>query len=203
MRIHRTLYRKQRKRSGIPIVSLVGYTNAGKSTLLNTLSSADVFVEDKLFATLDPVTRRLTLPDQQHILLTDTVGFIHKLPPTVVAAFKATLEELTEASALVHVVDLTSPHAPEQCQTVEGILTDLDLADRPRITALNKIDMLLPGSMRHDEKSVTKYLSQLGPRAGKNTVLISAEKKWGLDKLGKMIAGILDESHITTPYLTG
>ncbi|GAI11744.1 unnamed protein product, partial [marine sediment metagenome] len=93
IRKHRRLYRQQRKRSGIPIVALVGYTNAGKSTLLNALSRADVFVEDKLFATLDPTTRRLTLPDRNVVLLTDTVGFIRKLPPTIVTAFRATLEE--------------------------------------------------------------------------------------------------------------
>ena len=136
------------------------------------------------------------------VLVTDTVGFIRRLPPTLVTAFKATLEELDEASLLVHVVDITSPHAAEQCQTVEGILAEMKLADKPRITALNKIDILLPGSIGHDEKSVTTYLSRLGPRAEKNTVLISAEKKWGLDKLGIMIAGTLDESHVTAPYLT-
>ncbi|GAI02990.1 unnamed protein product, partial [marine sediment metagenome] len=122
IRKHRRLYRQQRRESGIPIVALVGYTNGGKSTLLNALSQADVFVEDKLFATLDPTTRRLTLPDKNVVLLTDTVGFIRKLPPTIVTAFRATLEELDEANILLHVVDLTSHNAPEQCQTVENIL---------------------------------------------------------------------------------
>ncbi|MBA7577121.1 GTPase HflX [subsurface metagenome] len=182
IRKHRRLYRQQRRESGIPIVSLVGYTNAGKSTLLNALSQADVFVEDKLFATLDPTTRRLTLPDKNVVLLTDTVGFIRKLPPTIVTAFRATLEELSEANILLHVVDLTSHNAPEQCQTVEDILADLNLMDKPRITALNKIDLLLDNSKAWDEKSAINYLSDRDD-VNKDTVLISAEKRWGLGKL--------------------
>ena len=183
VRKHRGLYRQQRRRSGIPVVSLVGYTNAGKSTLLNALSQADVFVEDKLFATLDPTTRRLTLPDKNTVLLSDTVGFIQKLPPTIITAFRATLEELNEASILIHVVDLTSHNAPEQCQTVEDILTELNLMDKPRITALNKIDLLLNSGRTWDEESAIDYLSDRGDVTGENTVLISAEKKWGLPKL--------------------
>jgi len=183
MRKHRRLYRQQRKRSGIPIVALVGYTNAGKSTLLNALSQADVFVEDKLFATLDPTTRRLTLPDKNVVLLTDTVGFIRKLPPTIVTAFRATLEELPEANILLHVVDLTSHNAPEQCRTVEDILADLNLTDKPRITALNKIDLLLDNGQTWDEESAISYLSDRDDVINENTVLISAEKRWGLAKL--------------------
>ena len=182
IRKHRRLYRQQRRESGIPIVALVGYTNAGKSTLLNALSQADVFVEDKLFATLDPTTRRLTLPDKSVVLLTDTVGFIRKLPPTIVTAFRATLEELSEANILLHVVDLTSHNAPEQCQTVEDILADLNLMDKPRITALNKIDLLLDSGQTWDEKSAINYLSDRDD-VNKDTVLISAEKRWGLTKL--------------------
>jgi len=183
IRKHRRLYRQQRRESGIPIVAIVGYTNAGKSTLLNALSQADVFVEDKLFATLDPTTRRLTLPDKNVVLLTDTVGFIRKLPPTIVTAFRATLEELSEANILLHVVDLASHNAPEQCQTVEDILTDLNLMDKPRVTALNKIDLLLDKSKTWDEESAINYLSHRDKVINKNTVLISAEKKWGLTKL--------------------
>ncbi len=183
IRKHRRLYRQQRRESGIPIVALIGYTNAGKSTLLNALSQADVFVEDKLFATLDPTTRRLTLPDKNVVLLTDTVGFIRKLPPTIVTAFRATLEELSEANILLHVVDLASHNAPEQCQTVEDILADLNLRDKPRITALNKIDLLLDNGQTWDEESAINYLSDRDDVSNKNTVLISAEKRWGLDKL--------------------
>ena len=123
VRKHRALYRQKRNKSGIPVVALVGYTNSGKSTLLNALCQADVFTEGKLFATLDPTTRRLTLPDKRAMLLTDTVGFIRKLPPTIVTSFRATLEELDEAALLLHIVDLASPDAAGQCQIVENILT--------------------------------------------------------------------------------
>jgi GTP-binding protein HflX len=186
IRKHRQLYRQQRKRTGIPIVALVGYTNAGKSTLLNALSHADVFVEDKLFATLDPTTRRLTLPDKSVFLMTDTVGFIRKLPPTIITAFKATLEELTEASLLLHVVDLTSHNAVEQCQVVEDILADLELLNKPRVTALNKIDLLLPAGQNWDEEKALKHLAEQTP-ADEDTVLVSAVKGWGLVRLLELV----------------
>ena len=189
VRKHRALYRQKRQRSGIPIVSLVGYTNGGKSTLLNAICKAEIFTEDKLFATLDPTTRRLTLPDKSVVLVTDTVGFIRKLPPAIVTAFRATLEELAEASLLVHVVDLASEDASMQCQTVEDILADLKLVDKPRVTALNKIDRLLSGERDWDEKAALDYLSD--QPLDETTVLISATRRWGLTGLLELISHIL------------
>ena len=193
IRKHRVLYRQKRRKSGIPIVAVVGYTNAGKSTLFNALSHADVFVEDKLFATLDPTTRRLNLPDKSVVLITDTVGFIRKLPPTIVTAFRATLEELTEASLLLHVVDLTSHDAPEQCQTVEDILSDLELMDKPIITALNKIDLLPDGDRTWAEEAVLNHLSDQCGVGNKASVLISAAKRWGLAQLLQLITQTLSK----------
>ena len=185
---HRLLYRQRRQKSGVPVVALVGYTNAGKSTLLNSLSQADVFVEDKLFATLDPTTRRIVLPDRSTILVTDTVGFIRKLPPAIVSAFRATLEELTEASLLLHVVDLSSDNAPEQCQVVEDILVDLDISHKPRITVFNKIDLLAGDDKEWNEEKAIDYLSDQYLPADKDTVLISADKKWGITRLLQLIS---------------
>jgi len=200
VRKHRMLYRQQRKRSGIPIVALVGYTNAGKSTLLNVLSHANVFVEDKLFATLDPTTRRLTLPDNSTVLVTDTVGFIRKLPPIIVTAFRATLEELAEASLLLHVADLASHNAPEQCQAVEDILADLKLMEKPRITALNKIDLLFGNDKSWDEESAIDYLSNQEDFGNENLALISAAKKWGLSHLLELINQVITNQD-TSPGL--
>ena len=142
VRAHRSLYRAQRKQEGLPVVAIVGYTNAGKSTLLNALSDADVLAEDRLFATLDPTTRRIKLPGGTEVLLTDTVGFIQKLPTSLVAAFRATLEETAEADLLLHVVDVAHRNALQQAQTVEHVLREIHAADRPVVTALNKIDLL-------------------------------------------------------------
>lgn len=139
---HRELYRSRRRKAEIPVVALVGYTNAGKSTLLNRLTDAGVIQEDKLFATLDPTTRRIQLPSGRSALVTDTVGFINNLPPTLIAAFRATLEEIEEATVLLHVLDITHPNATEQADTVIEILDDLELDDKPIITALNKVDLL-------------------------------------------------------------
>jgi len=194
IRKHRLLYRQKRQKSGIPVVALVGYTNTGKSTLLNALSQANIFAEDKLFATLDPTTRRLTLPDKSLVLMTDTVGFIRKLPPTIVTAFRATLEELSEASVLLHVVDLAARNAAEQCQAVEDILTELNLTGQPRITALNKIDLLLSSDKEWSEEEAINYLSDRCAPLSENTVLISATKKWGLTRLLELISRTLPQN---------
>ena len=142
VRAHRMRYRAQRKRSRIPTVALVGYTNAGKSTLLNRLASADVFVANQLFATLDPTTRRVGLPGGYQALFTDTVGFIQKLPTTLVAAFRATLEEISDADLLLHVVDISHQNALNQYEAVQETLREIGAAGIPEVTALNKIDRL-------------------------------------------------------------
>ena len=142
VRLHRQQYRARRKRSRIPVVAIVGYTNAGKSTLLNHLADAEVYVADQLFATLDPTTRRVMLPGSNLALFTDTVGFIQKLPTTLVAAFRATLEEIAEADLLLHLVDITHPNAQAQAKAVLQMLNELEADHIPVITALNKIDRL-------------------------------------------------------------
>ncbi len=208
VRKHRALYRRRRARQGVPVVSLVGYTNAGKSTLMRALSGADVLVEDKLFATLDPVTRRVALPHGAAFLLTDTVGFIQKLPTQLVAAFRATLEELAEADLLLHVVDITHPDAAEQAQTVEETLAQLGLADQPRVTVLNKTDLLrgaddrpLDGLERLDE--ARESLRYWRPDA----LLTSAVKGWGLAELLERIEtalGLIEaETAVYPPRRTG
>jgi len=142
VRKHRQQYRNRRKRALIPVVALVGYTNAGKSTLLNCLSKSDVYVANQLFATLDPTTRRVNITDSHIALFTDTVGFIQKLPTTLVAAFRATLEEIAEADLLIHVIDVTHPQAHEQARAVYQTLTEIEADHIPILTALNKIDRL-------------------------------------------------------------
>ncbi|MGE0542732.1 MAG: GTPase HflX [Dehalococcoidia bacterium] len=184
VRRHRQLYRRRRAKQGVSVVALVGYTNAGKSTLMNTLSGAGVLAEDRLFATLDPITRRVEMPSGDYFLLTDTVGFIQKLPTQLVAAFRATLEELSDADLLLHVVDITHPNAAEQAQTVEETLAELDVANKPRLTLLNKIDLLETpdgrgvGSLQ-DLDELRLELARTRPDA----LLISGERGWGLDVL--------------------
>src|SRR6266581_4208813 len=140
VRTHRQLHRERRKSTGAPVVALVGYTNAGKSTLLNALAGASVLAEDKLFATLDPTTRRIRLTGGQEFLLTDTVGFVQGLPTTLVAAFRATLEEVAEADLLVHVVDASSPMMLRQVEAVERTLEEIGAGGLPVVVALNKAD---------------------------------------------------------------
>ncbi|HET6614146.1 MAG TPA: GTPase HflX [Kofleriaceae bacterium] len=138
----RRLRRQRRGNREVPVVSIVGYTNAGKSTLLNALTGSDAVAEDKLFATLDPVSRRLRFPEEREVVLTDTVGFIRDLPPDLVTAFRATLEELSDADLLIHVIDGSDDSYESHIGAVDGVLSDLDLADKPRLLALNKIDRL-------------------------------------------------------------
>ena len=140
----RRLRRSQRTRSGIPVVNLVGYTNAGKSTLLRTLTGAEVLVEHRMFATLDPTSRRLRLPSGREVVLTDTVGFIQDLPDDLARAFRATLEELNDADLLVHMVDVSNPGYPDQILAVQEILEDLALDGIPQILILNKVDLVAP-----------------------------------------------------------
>lgn len=136
----RAVQRSGRRRGGLPLIALVGYTNAGKSTLMNALTDADVQAEDRLFATLDPTVRRVTLADGREALLADTVGFIRKLPHQLVAAFRATLEEVQEADVLLHVVDASNPDAAEQIAAVDAVLDELHVLDKPMVTAFNKLD---------------------------------------------------------------
>ena len=140
VRRHREVTREQRSKNHMPVCALVGYTNAGKSTLLNTLTGASVLEEDKLFATLDPTTRVLNLPGGQKILLTDTVGFIRKLPHNLIEAFKSTLEEAKYADIIVHVVDASSPDRDIQMDVVYKTLKELEVGDKPVVTLFNKCD---------------------------------------------------------------
>ncbi len=191
--MQRELYRRRRARNNVPVVALVGYTNAGKSTLMRSLSGADVLAEDKLFATLDPVTRRLGLPSGEVVLLTDTVGFIQKLPTQLVAAFRATLEELSEADLLLHVIDISHPNAFEHTETVDKTLAELGVAEKPVLLALNKVDALRDedGDTVEDYDHARALILGAGapPR---NVVLISAQERWGLDALRRRIEDALD-----------
>ncbi len=161
VRAHRHRYRAQRQRSAIPVIAIVGYTNAGKSTLLNTLvGSQEVLTADQLFATLDPTTRRVTLPGKRPALFTDTVGFIQKLPTTLVAAFRATLEEITEADLLLHIVDVTHPNARQQIVAVQETLDELNTRDLPVLLALNKVDALDPAQRGEAEARLSELFDQ-------------------------------------------
>jgi GTP-binding protein HflX len=188
VRKHRALYQERRRKAGVPVVALVGYTSAGKSTLLNTLARASVPVTHTLFSTLDPVTRRILLPDGRKVLLTDTVGFINKLPPTVVAAFGATLEELHEADLLVHVVDITHPGAARQTETVESVLSELGLKGKHRLTAVNKMDLVVKSEEELMKLSAADYLTKLVGIAPNDVALVSAARGWGLVELLKKIS---------------
>jgi GTP-binding protein HflX len=176
----------RRERSGLPVAALVGYTNAGKSSLLNALTGAGVLVQNKLFATLDPTTRRLKLPGGREALLTDTVGFIRKLPHALVAAFRATLEGIEEASLILHVVDSTHPHASEQIAAVQAVLAGLQVAQTPVLLVWNKIDLLPPGAP-----------SPVLGSPHEHALAISAKNGTGLDVMLAKTEAILGESLVT------
>ncbi len=171
VRVHRRLVRDRRKATGYPVVALVGYTNAGKTTLLNRLTGADRQAADQLFVTLDPAARLVSVSGHAPFILTDTVGFIRKLPHQLVAAFKATLEELQEADLLVHVVDASHPGLDDQVAAVESLLGELELGDRPTIVALNKVDRAA------DDGAMSRLAERL------NGVAISARTGQGVDLL--------------------
>ncbi len=196
VRAHRSRHRLQRKRSQIPTVALVGYTNAGKSTLLNYISSADVYVADQLFATLDPTTKRVNLPDNHVCLFTDTVGFIQKLPTQLIAAFRATLEEINEADLLLHIVDITHTSAQSQWQSVQDTLALLKADGIPTITVLNKID-------KFPDPDSASDISQ----NYQDAIAISAKTGMGVSDLLKMVESELFFSNVPVkvnlPYQQG
>ncbi len=196
VRSQRHQQRTGRRRAELETAAIVGYTNAGKSTLLNALTGAHVHAEHRLFATLDPTTRRVDLPTGRGLLLTDTVGFIQKLPTDLVAAFRATLEEVTEADVILQVLDLSSPAVAEQAETVEKVLSELGAADKPRVVALNKVDLIGPAARRR----AVAALSARYPGA----VAISATNKLGLPNLLEAIdqasRGDVVKLEILVPY---
>jgi GTP-binding protein HflX len=205
VRRQRDQYRGRREKAGIPVVALVGYTNAGKSTLMNAMTGADVRVNDRLFETLDPVTRRCRLDESRTVLLTDTVGFIQKLPTQLIAAFRATLEELNDADLLLHVVDITHPDAADQSESVEETLAELKMLDRPRLTVLNKVDRL--ADVQNDVENADGAVASNGrvsldgarlrtlqaelAESQPDAVLVSAETGWGLEGLKQRVGDVL------------
>ena len=196
VRAHRMRHRLQRTRAGVPVAALVGYTNAGKSTLLNALSGSDVYVADQLFATLDPTTRRVDMPSGRAVLFSDTVGFIQKLPVTLVAAFRATLEEIADADVLLHVVDVSQARAWDQIDVVEDTLAELDATRVPKLLVLNKIDL----GDHSDQIDYTAW-------GYRNAVRTSATKGLGLDELLAAVSEVLVDNlvsvSVSVPYAQG
>jgi len=196
VRGHRAEQRRGRRRHGWALVSLVGYTNAGKSTLLNQLTGADVMADDLLFATLDPTTRQLRLAQHQQVLLTDTVGFIRKLPHGLVDAFKATLEEVNQADLLLHVVDVSHPRVEQQVEAVQEVLRELGAHEKPLVYVLNKTDLPEAAAM-----------SQVLRERLTPSVVVSALRGTGLDHLRDVLADQLrhrhQRMHLRVPHTEG
>ena len=196
VRAHRERHRAKRQQTELQVVAIVGYTNAGKSTLLNKLSGADVLTADMLFATLDPTTRKVNMPGGREVLFTDTVGFIQKLPTQIVAAFRATLEEIGDADILLHVVDVTHPNAAEQIEAVEDTLAELEVDHLPLVVALNKADQLI------DREATVRDLDLSASAA-----LVSAKTGQGIDELLILIEAamvqLLQPIEILLPYERG
>lgn len=186
----REVYRERRRDTGIQVVAIVGYTNAGKSTLLNAMANSAVRAEDRLFATLDPTTRQVTTPGGTHYLLTDTVGFIQKLPTELIVAFRATLEEIADADLILHVLDITHTNAEQQTQTVNETLKQLEVGNTPVLTVLNKIDKL----SGVDQNEVAGMAEALG--LPNDFVAVSAQKGWGIDVLAARIEQMLKQEMI-------
>ncbi|NBU63240.1 MAG: GTPase HflX [Chloroflexia bacterium] len=186
----REVYRERRRDTGIQVVAIVGYTNAGKSTLLNAMANATVRAEDRLFATLDPTTRQVSTPGGTHYLLTDTVGFIQKLPTELVVAFRATLEEIADADLILHVLDITHTNAEQQTQTVNETLKQLNVGDTPVLTVLNKIDKLAGVG----QSEVAGMAEALG--LPDDFVAVSAQNGWGITALAARIEQMLKQEMI-------
>lgn len=198
VRGHRQRQRQQREKAGLPVIALVGYTNAGKSTLLNTLTGSDIYVANQLFATLDPTTRKTVLPGGKAVLFSDTVGFIQKLPTTLIAAFQATLEGITEADLLLHVVDATHPNLMQQIEAVEDTLAEIEVPRIPKILVLNKIDMVEGGKPDKEKFASLGYDAIVG---------VSALEKIGIQELLQAVENVMKTTlvpiRVLLPYSQG